>query len=127
MTDWLNYLFPVDFSDQQSVLSAFPTGVVSEAIATQLAASLSTHDTGEGRALWTDQAGAQWSLAGVTVTYNGHNKTSLPTNGLMTHVLVIQFPSTSVQPPAGTRLYLQYNVPGATSFISKTLAAQSAS
>lgn len=110
---WPNYLFHGDFSADQAELAEIPLGVVTADSATLLAATLSTHDTGEGRALWSDQAGAPWSLEGVEVTYNGQNDSMFPTKYIHNTVLGIRFPANSVTPPAGTLLYLQYDTPTA--------------
>lgn len=106
---WPNYLFHADFSADQAELAEIPLGAVSADTATLLAATLSTHDTGEGRALWTDQAANAWSLEGVEVTYNGQNSSLFPTKYIHNTVLGIKFPADSVTPPAGTLLYLQYD------------------
>jgi hypothetical protein len=50
-TFWPNYLFFVDMSDEAAELAAIPEGPLSASNATLLAAALSTHDTGEGRAI----------------------------------------------------------------------------
>ena len=111
MTDifWLNYLFFVDMSDEADTLEHVPTGVLSQDNATLLAAVLSTHDTGEGRALWTDKPGTEWSLVGAQVVFNGENNTGLPSNGLFNHVLILKFPDASTAPVG--EIVLNYNVP----------------
>lgn len=106
---WLNYLFFVDMSDEADTLQAVPSGVLSQDDATLLAAVLSTHDKGEGRALWTDKPGNAWSLVGASVVYNGANNTGLPSNALYNHVLILQFPDTSTAPVG--QIVLNYNLP----------------
>lgn len=108
---WLNYLFFVDLSAEADTLEHVPVGPLSADNATLLAAILSTHDTGEGRALWTDKAANAWSLAQAEVTFNGQNQTGLPSNGLYNHVLMLKFPDNSTA-PVGT-IVLHYNVPSA--------------
>lgn len=108
---WLNYLFFVDLSDEADTLEHVPAGVLSADNATLLAAVLSTHDTGEGRALWTDKPGTAWSLADAEVIFNGANETGFPSNGLYSNVLMLKFPATSTAPVG--EIVLHYNVPGA--------------
>lgn len=107
---WPNYLFHADFSADQAELAGIALGPINADSATLLAATLSTHDSGEGRALWTDQAAEEWSLAGVEVVYNGQNSSLFPTKYIHNTVLGIKFPDSSVTPPAGTLLYLQYDI-----------------
>jgi hypothetical protein len=105
---WFNYLFFVDFSSEKDALSAIPTGQLSEANTTLLAAMLSNHDNGEGRSLWTDKPGTAWSLAEAEVEFNGENHTNLPTNARFDHVLILKFPDTSTAPVGN--IVLNYNV-----------------
>lgn len=105
---WLNYLFFVDFSADKTMLSQLTTGELSDTEAAALAASLSNHDTGEGRALWTAQPAANWSLYKAKVVYNGPNQTGLPSNALYDHVTILEFPETS-QGPVG-QIVLNYNL-----------------
>jgi hypothetical protein len=104
---WLNYLFFADFSSDESTIAAIPVGALSQADATQLAALLSTHDSGEGRALWVDQANPDWGLLGATVTYNGPNLTGFATNGAFNSVLMLSFPDTQNSPQG--LIALNYN------------------
>jgi len=105
---WLNYLFFVDMSDEADTLEHVPVGVLTADNATLLAAVLSTHDTGEGRALWTDKEASAWSLAGAEVVYNGANNTSLPSNGRFSNVLILRFPEASTAPVG--EIVLNYNL-----------------
>lgn len=105
---WLNYLFFIDMSDEKDTLKTIPLGALSQDNATLLTAVLSTHDTGEGRALWTDKAANAWSILGTQVMFNGPNETGLPANGLFDHVLILQFPSTSTSPVG--QIVLNYNL-----------------
>jgi sulfite reductase beta subunit-like hemoprotein len=107
-TFWPNYLFFVDMSDEATELAAIPEGPLSASNATLLAAALSTHDTGEGRALWTDQPADQFTTQGATVQYNGANKTGLPSNALFTNVLILAFPWAG--PAPRNVMGLHYNV-----------------
>lgn len=106
-TFWANYLFFADFSADKDSLVDLPTGVVDEHTATILAAALSTHDTGVGRALWTDQANPEWGLVGAEIIHNGPNETGFASNGAFDHVLMLKFPSTQVSPQG--IIALQYN------------------
>lgn len=105
---WPNYLFFADFSDEKDSLVDLPLGLVSQDTATILAAALSTHDTGEGRALWTDKENFSWGLMGATITYNGVNQTGLASNGAFDHVLMLEFPDTQKSPQGFVAL--NYNV-----------------
>lgn len=106
-TFWANYLFFADFSADKDSLVDLPTGVVDEHTATILAAALSTHDTGVGRALWTDQATPDWGLVGAEIIHNGPNQTSFASNGMYDHALLLKFPDTQVSPQG--IIALQYN------------------
>lgn len=105
---WPNYLFFADFSTDQASLVDLPLGPVSQDTATLLAATLSTHDTGEGRALWVDKANPAWGLVGANIIYNGVNKTSFASNGAFDHVLLLEFPDTQTSPQG--IVALNYNV-----------------
>lgn len=105
-TYWPNYLFFTDFSADAAQLVNVPTGVLSEASATLLAASLSSHDTGPARALWNTAEEEPYTLAGAAVVFNGANHTHLPSNALYDHALVLQLPwGTEPQ----NLLVIQYN------------------
>lgn len=105
---WANYLFFSDFTPDKDALVDLPVGVVDEHAATILAATLSVHDLGNGRALWTDQSNPEWGLLGAQIVYNGPNQTGFASNGAYDHVLLLKFPDTQAA-PQGT-LALQYNV-----------------
>lgn len=107
-TFWPNYLFFVDMSDEATELASIPLGELSASNATLLAAALSTHDTNETRAQWTDQAAEQFTTQGAVVQYNGVNKTGLPSNALFDHVLIIAFPWAGPAPK--NVMGLHYNV-----------------
>jgi hypothetical protein len=106
---WLNYLFFTDFTSDAASIVDLPEGLVNTDTATLLAALLSTHDTGVGRPLWTDKAGAEWSTAGATIVYNGPNSTGQPSNALFANILILEFPATSTAPVG--RIVLNYNDP----------------
>jgi hypothetical protein len=107
--EWLNYFFHADFSADVEALAAIPVGAIDADIATLLAAAASHADTGVFRGDWTDKADAAYSFANAKVIYNGQNSVSLPTKFTFNTVLGIEFTEASVEPPAGTRIYLQYN------------------
>lgn len=105
---WPNYLFFADFSDDQASLVDLPVGPLDQHGATILAAALSTHDSGEGRALWVDQENPAWGLLGANIKYNGVNQTSFSSNGAFDHVLMLEFPDTQTSPKG--IVALNYNV-----------------
>jgi hypothetical protein len=106
-TFWLNYLFFCDFTDSRDAISGIPGGVLSADNATLLAAALSSHDTGQYRADWTDAADADFSLAGASVVYNGKNDTNLPSNARFDNVLILSFTKDGKKPLG--RIVLNYN------------------
>lgn len=103
---WPNYLFFTDFSAEAATLAAIPTGVLSDANASQLAALLSSHDTGAARSEWTAEADQPYTLAGATVMFNGANHTNMPSNALFSQVLIVQLPWADAP---SNLLVLQYN------------------
>lgn len=105
---WANYLFFCDFTEDKDSLVDLPLGKVDDHAATILAAALSVHDLGNGRALWTDQANPEWGVAGAEIIYNGVNQTGFASNGMYDHVLLLKFPSTQVSPQGV--IALQYNM-----------------
>lgn len=105
---WLNYLFFADFSDDKDSLVDLAVGTVDQHTATLLAAALSTHDQGEGRALWVDTNNPAWGLLGAEIVYNGPNMTGMPTNGMFDHVLTLKFPDAQTSPQGV--LSLNYNM-----------------
>lgn len=104
---WANYLFFCDFTEDKDSLIDLPVGPLDDHAATILAAALSTHDAGPGRALWVDQANPEWGLVGAEITYNGPNLTGFASNGLYDHVIMLKFPETQTS-PVGT-IAIQYN------------------
>lgn len=106
---WPNYLFFTDFSDDAASLQEFLVGPVNAADATTLAALLGTHDTGQGRALWTDQPANVWTTAGATIKYNGANNTGLPSNALFQQVLILQLVCPADAPVDFVGIH--YNIP----------------
>lgn len=105
--EWLNYLFFCDFSTDKDALEALPLGEVSQDTATLLAATLSSHDQGEGRAQWVDKANPEWGLLGASISYNGPNQTGFASNGAYDRILILQFPDSQVKPQG--MIVLNYN------------------
>lgn len=91
-TFWPNYLFFTDFSSDAAELATVPLGVLSADNAKLLAASLSSHDTGEVRSQWTDEEDQPYTLAGAEVIFSGVNHTNLPSNALFAYALVVKLP-----------------------------------
>jgi len=104
------YLYPFDFTDYLTTLSAINPGVLTSTQADAIVAMLKVVDTGTGKALWTNAPGqTAWNLAGATVLSNGLNSPSLPTNSSYKYVMALQL-DPSVLTPAGVS-YLHYNDP----------------
>lgn len=104
------YLYGYDFTAYVSDLLSLAPGVISGANATKLVTMLKAVDVSAGKTLWTtDPSATSWSLDGATVSRNGLNSTTLPTNPAYKYVLGIT-PKAGLISPVGT-MYLHYNDP----------------
>lgn len=105
-TFWPNYLFFTDFSADAEALLKVPVGVLSEADATLIAASLNNYDKGAFKGDWNTEEEKPYTLAGATVMVSGDNHVNFPTNSLFSHVVLIQLPWAKA--PSNV-IALQYN------------------
>lgn len=104
------YLYGYDFTTHVSRFLDIVPGALSASDATYLVAALKAMDVSVGKALWTASGAATtYDLGGATVTFNGLNDTTKPTNPAYKYVLGLTLRE-GVTTPAGV-MYLHYNDP----------------